>query len=678
MNKPTLMLVEDEKIIALDLQRSVEKLGYHVGRIVSSGEAALDALEEYRPNLILMDIMLGSGMNGIECALTIRSRWQLPVVFLTAYADEKILDDAKRAEPYGYIIKPFRTKDLQTTLEIALYKHSTQLAEQEKHVIIQAILDNAQEGLCTFSDSLQLKFMNKTAQSMFDLPFKSVDNSLVPAKNLLKVLDAQTLEPIAIEDMFPTLDITVPVIYDDVLIETTKGDLMNASLRIGPFVSPVHGNLEFIVSILDISTQKNMARSIDYQTKHDALTDLPNRAHFLSFLIRLWNSKVYEEKPYSLLLINLDKFKVINELAGHTEGDMVLRNIARDLESTFKYDTLSRLSADEFALIIQASHEQIATIAEHLREAIERKIPWNKEFFLLTASIGVVQIDNRFSDSQAIMAAADDSVFIVKSRGGNGIEFFSPEHKGVKKHRGEMVWINRIVSALEDDRFILFSQTLEPLRPGLPKKKEILIRLRDEKNQLVSPGVFIGAAERYKLMSKIDLLVVEKTFSYMKSSKDHSTIICINLSGTTLQDDEILSKILVILKDNPTLTTRVVFEITETAAIQSFERAIRFISSAKASGSEFALDDFGNGFSSFAYLKKLPITILKIDGSYVRDMMQDHTSRAMVAAINTMSHELGIKTVAEFVSSVEVLDELIRLGVDYAQGYVISEPKPLI
>jgi len=678
MTKPSLMLVEDEKIIALDLQRSVEKLGYQVGRIVSSGESALNALEEYRPNLILMDIMLGSGMNGIECAMIVRKQWQIPVVFLTAYADETILDEAKKAEPYGYIIKPFRTKDLQTTLEIALYKHSTQLAEQEKHVIIQAILDNAQEGLCTFSNTLELKFMNKTAQTMFDLEALGENQKPILARDLLKVLDAQTLEPILLEEMFPKLDITVPVIYDDVLIESAKGDLMNASLRIGPFHSPIHGNLEFILSILDISTQKNMARSIDYQTKHDALTDLPNRAHFLSYLIRLWSSKVYEEKPFSLILINLDKFKVINELAGHTEGDMVLRSIARDLESLFQYDTLSRLSADEFALIIQSSHEKVAIIAENLRVAIERKIPWNKEFFLLTASIGVVQIDNRFSDTQAVMAAADDSIFIVKSRGGNGLEFFSPEHKGVKKHRGEMVWINRIVSALEEDRFVLFSQALEPLKPGLPKKKEILIRLRDENNQLVSPGVFIGAAERYKLMSKIDLLVVEKTFAYMKSHKDQSTIICINLSGTTLQDDEILTKILLVLKESPTLTSRVLFEITETAAIQSFERALKFISSAKASGAEFALDDFGNGFSSFAYLKKLPINVLKIDGSYVRDMMQDNTSRAMVAAINTMSHELGIKTVAEFVSSVEVLDELIRLGVDYAQGYVISEPKPLI
>jgi len=679
METSTLLLVEDEKIIALDLKRSVEKLGYTVVGLASTGEKAIEFLETTRPDLVLMDIMLGKGMNGIECARIIDDEWQIPVIFLTAYADDGILEEAKKAKPYGYIIKPFRMKDLQTTLEIARYKYRSQIADKEKQGFIQAILDNAQEGICTFNFELHLGYMNRTARKMLGIITEGIEVADdFSASSILKVMDAQTLETIPLGSLFPELYHPVPIILDDLLLQTLDGNLLNVSMRVSAFLSPIDGSQQFIVSILDISTQKNMARSIDYQTKHDALTDLPNRAHFLGTLIRLWTSKEYEEKPYHLILINLDKFKIINELAGHTEGDRVLRDIARDLESLFHYHSLARLSSDEFALLVQGTTEQTQSLAEGLRSILERKIPWNKEFFLLTGSIGIVPITRNFADSQTIMAAGDDTIFMVKTRGGNGIEVFNPENTGVKKHRGEMVWINRIISALEDDRFVLYAQPLSPLRKGLPKKKEILIRLLDENQDLVSPGIFIGAAERYKLMGRIDLMVLAKSLTFIQSLENpDETVYCVNLSGTTLQDDSALSEILQLLDQNINVASQLQFEITETAAIQSFVRVIDFIYEVKNRGITFALDDFGNGFSSFAYLKKLPISVLKIDGSYVRDMMQDHTSRAMVAAINTMSHELGMITVAEFVSSQSVLDELITLGVDYAQGYTISEPKVL-
>ena len=364
-------------------------------------------------------------------------------------------------------------------------------------------------------------------------------------------------------------------------------------------------------------------------------------------------------------------------------GDELLKQISLVLiRQTKPRDKIARMGADEFAILLShTSQDSALKIARHIQAAIrDLNFHWEDKTFSTSISIGVVSVSNKTSSVVNALSCADMACNTAKEKGHDGIQWFSEDDPEYLKRRGEMHWVSKIKQAIADDKFVLHFQTMAGLQPhcsGL--HGEFLVRLNED-DRLVYPGEFIPAAERYKLMPKLDRWVVENAFKYLASSglgfKDEGTFF-INLSGSSLSDKAFFNDVRALLAQYKIKPQRICLEITETSAIDNFHSAVEFITEIRDEGFKFALDDFGAGMSSFSYLKKIPVDYLKIDGSFVLNMLNDPIDRGIVEACNGISHAAGLQTIAEFVEDQDIATALKLIGVDFAQGFGIERPGPL-
>jgi diguanylate cyclase (GGDEF)-like protein len=432
----------------------------------------------------------------------------------------------------------------------------------------------------------------------------------------------------------------------------------------------------------DVSESRELNRKLSYHASHDILTGLVNRREFESRLERALKSARAREASYALCHIDLDQFKIINDNCGHSAGDALLGQVGALLKSKIRWrDTVSRLGGDEFGVLLEScSLEEAIRNAEVLREAIRNyKFVWEERTFRLGASIGVVPLSPENEDVAALLSAADSACAAAKESGRNRIYSFQENDIDLMRRRREMQWAARINNALEDGRFEIFRQVIQPLQTtqgGL--HYELLLRMRDEAGKIVAPDQFIAAAERFGLTPNIDRWMIEHALRWLVSEADEREkleLCSINLSGQSLGDDKFLPFVIDHFHRSGIDASKICFEITETAAIASFSQANRFIHALKELGCRFALDDFGTGLSSFGYLKHFPVDFLKIDGSFVKEILHDPIDREMVRSINEIGHLTGKQTIAEFAENVEIIEMLRSLGVDYAQGYGIATPQ---
>ncbi|MFO8064063.1 MAG: EAL domain-containing protein, partial [Spirochaetia bacterium] len=387
-------------------------------------------------------------------------------------------------------------------------------------------------------------------------------------------------------------------------------------------------------------------------------------------------------RRHSILLVDLDQFKVINDVCGHFAGDELLRQVSNDLfDSLPEGHIAGRMGGDEFGIVLlDTDMDDASKLAHEIREVVQRKFIWQKNTFNVTGSIAVVPLEGQNTDVYSVLAAADDACRLAKEKGGNLVRTYETTDYTFLRRRGEMRWISRLTEALEKDQFVLYSQTIAPIEPGRRHKAEILIRLQEEDGSFANPGEFIPAAERYNLMPYIDRWVVRNMLNYerrTRASNGHFETLCINLSAASVVDDSFLDFVIQTFEETGADPSAFCFELTETTAVENLSRAVGFMNRLKKMGVTFALDDFGNGFSSFAYLKNLPVDYLKIDGSYVRDSDRDPIDRAMVEAVNNIGHVMGMQTIAEFVSNASIRSIVTDIGCDYLQGYEIAHPGPL-
>jgi len=445
------------------------------------------------------------------------------------------------------------------------------------------------------------------------------------------------------------------------------------------------GNLIGAVMVFhDVSKERRLHRALHYQASHDALTGLINRREFENRLnAAVEAAKQDQGARHALLYLDLDQFKLVNDTCGHPAGDQLLKQITGMLQSRIRVgDTLARLGGDEFGILLQDCElDQALRIADTLRQAIrDYRFIWQDGVLAVGVSIGIVEITKETATVANLMSAADVACYTAKDAGRNRVELYQAD-RVPERHR-EMHWVSKLTRACDDSSFELFYQPIVPIGTTSDEREhfELVLRLRDENGAWVTPAQFIPAAERYNVMPSIDRWVVRQTLDrvvYRGASGMKPFTVAVNLSGTSLNDERFLEYLITELGNHELAEGSMCFEITETAAIANLGNVVHFMRELKTRGCRFALDDFGSGLSSFMYLKTLPVDYLKIDGQFVENVVRDPIDRSMVEAISQVGRAMGILTIAERVESEEVLLELGRLGIAFAQGFHIALPKPI-
>ena len=442
-----------------------------------------------------------------------------------------------------------------------------------------------------------------------------------------------------------------------------------------------------VVVFHDTTEMQHLTNKMAFLASHDSLTGLLNRHEFEVRLQQVLESARTDGSQHAVCYLDLDQFKIVNDTCGHVAGDELLKQLTHQLHGKVRAsDMLARLGGDEFGVILESCDPDTAyRIADGLRQSIKDfRFAWQDRFFEIGVSIGLVPITAASGSMTEVLSAADSACYVAKDLGRNRVHIYQPNDDALARRHGEMQWVQRINDGLEGNRFQLYGQHMIPLAAGAPTFCEILLRLHEEGTGLIPPNAFIPAAERYYLMPSIDRWVVAHALAmigrnrWSESTSDQPMMYAINLSGQSLCDDQFLDFVVSHLQESGIPPARICFEITETAAIANLTRAIDFMSRLKDIGCRFALDDFGSGLSSFGYLKSLPVDYLKIAGNFIQDIVVDPVDHAMVDAINQIGHVMGLTTIAESVESDAILQKLRSLGVDYAQGYGISEPVPLV
>jgi len=465
----------------------------------------------------------------------------------------------------------------------------------------------------------------------------------------------------------------------------------NSEFAVRDAASPIRDRSGKIIGAVivfhDFTEIERMAELLEYQASHDDLTGLMNRREFEHQLARSLAAAESNGTQHTLVYLDLDQFKIVNDTCGHIAGDALLRQLADTLRGKIRQnDVLSRLGGDEFGIILSnCPLDDALRIAEHLRAAVrDFRFSWHTHIFEIGVSMGVVPIVQGAGTLPELLSAADSACYIAKDKGRNRIHVFQQNDEDLARRHGEMQWINRLQHALSEDRFELCTQPIVPLDPGQTRHDhEILVRMLDHDGKHIEPTAFIPSAERYQIMPQVDRWILRRTFEILSehldlvSSSPQVGRFNLNLSGQSLCDDSFLDFVVHQFREGAIPPERITFEITETAAISNLSRAVRFIGTFKEMGCRFALDDFGSGLSSFGYLNNLPVDYIKIDGNFVRNIVENPLNYAMIQAIHNIGHVMGLKTIAEFVENEPIVARLRECQIDYAQGYHFGAPRPI-
>lgn len=591
-----------------------------------------------------------------------------------------------RAEPKAQSNKQFA----QLTQRIARLNREVLLRQQAETQLyaekerLEVTLNSIGDAVITTDKEGRVTFMNPIAETLTgwaqeEACFRSVEEvfNIVsedtgkPLENpVQRVLDEEKIWGIARNTRLISRDGTQHCVEDSAAPILAK-----------------NGKVQGVIMVFhDVTEAHELNARISYQASHDGLTGLLNRDAFEQRMNGLLGSPELTERHHSLLFLDLDQFKVINDTSGHIAGDTLLRTLGPILASHLRAsDTLARLGGDEFAVLLQdCPQDRAAEIAETLRRVIsDFSFSWEGKPYNIGVSIGQVNFSDDKHTVVELLKAADSACYVAKDAGRNRVHVCGADDLQFDHRQTQMEWVVRIKEALIEDRFVLYFQPIFPVQnPGsvtLRHHVEILVRLQEPGGQIIAPGVFIPAAERFNLMDKVDQWVVKSVIEHLAQDDFQDIETCaINLSAASLSDLSLVACITELLKLHVVDPRRLCFEVTETAAISNLNHAAQVVSSLKALGCRFALDDFGSGMASFSYLKYLPVDYLKIDGAFVRDIVDDPVDRAMVKAINDVGKALGIHTIAEFVENDAILAELKTIGIDYAQGFGLAKPQPLI
>jgi diguanylate cyclase (GGDEF)-like protein/PAS domain S-box-containing protein len=551
-------------------------------------------------------------------------------------------------------------------------------AKERAQVTLQSIGD----AVITTDSQGRIDYMNPVAESLTGWENREAQQRLI--SEVLTVVDEATRQPSESPVMRCLREGQALGLAEHSVSVIRRGQEITIQDSAAPIRDRAGNLLGAVMVFHDISKERRLHRALHYQASHDALTGLINRREFENRMNAAVESVHADaECRHALLYLDLDQFKLVNDTCGHPAGDLLLKQITGVLQSRVRGgDTLARLGGDEFGILLQnCSLDQALRVAETLRQSIrDYRFVWQEGVFAVGVSIGIVEITGDTANVANAMSAADVACYAAKDQGRNRVQLYKPDD--VPERHREMHWVSKLTRACDESRFELFYQPIVPIGAIRQERQhfELMLRLREESGALVAPAAFIPAAERYNLMPSIDRWVVRRALDqlvYRGGQGVKPYTLAVNLSGTSLNDERFLEYLIAELSVVELATGAICFEITEAAAIANLGNVVYFMRELKARGCHFALDDFGSGLSSFMYLKTLPVDYLKIDGQFIENVTRDPVDRSMVEAISQVGKAMHIQTIAERVESADVLLELGRLGVGFAQGFHIAAPQSI-
>jgi len=705
-----ILIVDDNDHNLYMLQTLLSNYGYST-MLAGDGEQALQLAREQTPDLVISDILMPV-MDGFALC----QEWRLdpvlksqPFIFYTAtYTDDK---DKKLAFKIGanhFIIKPQEPRVLIEIINEVLRQHThgelteASIESREEPVIMreynQALVRKLEDKMLQVEASeirfrdfaeiaanwfietdknLVVNYVSQHTSANINLPTQSlIDTRLI---DLLYANNTTTDYEWLVEKLNNREPITD---FENSLSKDSNNKLI---LRYSgkAYFDKKHNFSGYRFVALDISESRKLSTQLSYQASHDTLTGLINRPEFNRRLRRLITDK-QDPAEHVLCYLDLDQFKIINDTCGHIAGDSLLKQLATSLTRSIRdRDSLARVGGDEFAVLMEhCSISQAQRVAENIRETINNFLfKFEDKSFEVSASIGLVVIDQNNREISSIMSAADAACYAAKDQGGDRVHMYQYDDANMARWYGDMEWTNIINLALKENRFTLYTQSIEAIQKSdtEPSRYEVLIRMVSPTGELVMPGNFLPAAEKYNLIQKIDRWVVDTAFDWLLQNSSQlpgETIFSINLSGNSLGDEELLEHIVEQFSERVD-PRQICFEITETSAVANFLEANDFINRLRELGCQFSIDDFGSGVCSFAYLKAFEFDYIKIDGMFVHKINEDAISHAVVKSISEIGHVMGKKIVAEYVENEPIQCTLVDIGVDYLQGYSIDYPQPI-
>jgi diguanylate cyclase (GGDEF)-like protein/PAS domain S-box-containing protein len=677
-----LLIVDDEPHYANSLENLLVAEGYTVKKALDL-QLAEEILRENSIDLALIDNRLG-GSSGIdfvsECQ---RIRPELACVIITGHASIETATEAFRSGAHDFLQKSINIDELLIALErsyqrIKLTKErtATELKLEESNERFRSSFEYTSIGMVLTDLDGRFKQANKaigkllgySAAELLDLNYVDITHPEEVENIILnqQKINSGEVDSCRMANRF--LHKSGHYLWTDTNITLVRKTDKNPAYN--------------IVHIVDISKEKKYSEELSYLASHDNLTKLINRREFESRISRILESADLGVSEHIVGFVDLDRFKVVNDTCGHAAGDEMLRQISEIMRRKIRTrDTIARLGGDEFGLLMEhCSITNALRATNSLLNALQQfQFSWEQRRFNIGASIGLVTISEG-DNVTGILKAADAACYKAKELGRNRVHIYETDDVDLIKHQNEIEWISQIHRALDEDRFCLYAQIISPLNDSNIRHYEVLVRLKNEAGEIILPGDFLPTAEHYNLITSIDRRVIEMAFALLAENPVFNRqieFISINLSGQSIADSEFLEFLITQFSISQIDGNKICFEITETAAISNLSMAIKFMETLKELGCHFALDDFGSGLSSFAYLKNLPVDYLKIDGIFVKDLVDNAIDYAMVKSINEIGQVMGMQTIAEYVENDEIKNKLRLLGVNYVQGFGIGKPQPL-
>ena len=679
-DKPRILVVEDELLVARDIAEQLTLLGYQPIGHTATGEEALQLAAQHRPDLVLMDIQLAGAMDGIAAALALRTQMSVPVVFLTAFDADDILARAKLAEPYGYLLKPFSERELRTVLEMALYKCQVEARLRESAERTQAILDNMVDGVVTLNTQGRVESCNPAACRIFGYPAQAL-----LGHNVGMLMPEQYRARHDEHLLHDRRNGPLPAVGVAREVEGLRKDGSHFPLSVTLSEVQSNGQTTFIGLLRDLSLQKKANQEIHRLAFYDRLTGLPNRHAFEERMAQALADSVRNGQCAALLLLDLDDFKKINDTQGLQAGDQLLKQAAARLKATVRAsDAVARLGGDEFVLLLPDLGNQMDAAANHAEASARHLLHILSQPYTLgvhpcqsTASIGIVVFSGATQSVDDLLKQADIALYQAKGGGRNTLRFFDAAMQAaVLAHAERLADLRRGLAANE---FVLHYQP-QVNRHGVITGAEALVRWQHATRGLVPPGDFIALAEDSKLILPLGQWVLVQACAQIRAWANHPLTACwtmaVNVSALQFTQPDFVTSVEAALQSTGANPCCLKLELTESMLVKDVPAVIAKMKKIKALGVRFSLDDFGTGYSSLSYLKLLPLDQLKIDRSFVRDLLTDPNDKAIAHAVIALGHSLGLQVIAEGVETPEQRQILAELHCDAFQGYLFGKPMP--